>query len=78
MARNSGGASFTCPHDYGFYPHDTACDRYWSCEAGVSTLKVCGNGLSFDNTDPEFLTENCDYMQNVDCAGRPERGMNTL
>lgn len=69
-----GSGNWQCPHEFGFYPHDTACDKYYSCEASVATLKTCGNGLAFDASDPEFLKENCDYRHNVDCAGRPELG----
>ncbi|XP_045124325.1 protein obstructor-E-like isoform X1 [Portunus trituberculatus] len=67
-----GSGNWQCPHEFGYYPHDTACDKYYSCESGVATLMTCGNGLAFDNTDTEFLKENCDYRHNVDCATRPE------
>ncbi|XP_066990136.1 protein obstructor-E isoform X1 [Macrobrachium rosenbergii] len=67
-----GAGNWQCPHEFGFYPHDTSCDKYYSCEASVATLKTCGNGLAFDDTDPEFLRENCDYSHNVDCTGRPQ------
>ncbi|KAK3881522.1 hypothetical protein Pcinc_014041 [Petrolisthes cinctipes] len=67
-----GSGNYQCPHEFGFYPHATACDKYYTCDAGVPTLKTCGNGLAFDASDPEFLKENCDYSHNVDCTGRPE------
>jgi len=66
--------SFKCPDDFGFYPHETSCDKYWKCDNGVSELKTCGNGLAFDATDSKFLTENCDYLHNVDCGERTELG----
>lgn len=69
-----GSGNWQCPHEFGYYPHDTACDKYYSCEGGVATLMTCGNGLAFDNTDTEFLKENCDYKHNVDCSTRPELG----
>lgn len=69
-----GSGNWQCPHEFGHYPHDTACDKYYSCEGGVATLKTCGNGLAFDATDPDFLRENCDYKHNVDCSARPELG----
>ncbi|XP_068224677.1 uncharacterized protein Gasp isoform X3 [Palaemon carinicauda] len=67
-----GAGNWQCPHEFGFYPHDTSCDKYYSCEAGVATLKTCGNGLAFDNSDSEYLRENCDYSHNVDCSTRPQ------
>lgn len=70
-------SSFKCPDDFGFYPHDTSCDKYWKCDNGVSELKTCGNGLAFDATDSKFLTENCDYLHNVDCGDRSQLGKST-
>lgn len=69
-----GPGNFVCPHEFGFYAHELSCDKYYSCEAGVPTLKVCGNGLAFDNSDPENLRENCDYSHNVDCGLRTQLG----
>lgn len=63
---------FKCPHEYGFYPHSLSCDKYWKCENNEADLKTCGNGLAFDSSDPKFLTENCDYLHNVDCGARSE------
>ncbi|XP_018022825.1 protein obstructor-E isoform X1 [Hyalella azteca] len=72
VAALTGAQQFACPHDYGFYAHDIACDKYWACDLGVATLKTCGNGLAFDDTDPENLKENCDYLHNVKCGKRTE------
>lgn len=69
-----GQEKFKCPDDYGFYPHHSSCDKYWKCENGVEELKVCGNGLAFDASDPKYLTENCDYLHNVDCGDRSDIG----
>jgi hypothetical protein len=66
--------NFKCPDDYGFYPHSNSCDKYYKCDGGVADLKTCGNGLAFDATDSKFLTENCDYLHNVDCSDRPGLG----
>ncbi|XP_054272473.1 protein obstructor-E-like isoform X2 [Macrosteles quadrilineatus] len=63
---------FKCPDDYGFYPHPVSCDKYWKCDNGVAELKTCGNGLAFDDTDPKYLKENCDYLHNVDCGDRSQ------
>ncbi|VEN59255.1 unnamed protein product, partial [Callosobruchus maculatus] len=62
--------NFKCPDDFGFYPHHISCDKYWKCDNNVAELKTCGNGLAFDASDPKFLTENCDYIHNVDCGDR--------
>lgn len=66
--------SFKCPDDFGFYPHDLSCDKYWKCDNNVAELKTCGNGLAFDASDSKFLTENCDYLHNVDCGDRTQLG----
>ncbi|CAK1548175.1 unnamed protein product [Leptosia nina] len=63
---------FKCPDDFGFYPHHISCDKYWKCDNGAAELKTCGNGLAFDNTDSKYLTENCDYLHNVDCGERTQ------
>lgn len=63
---------FKCPDDYGFYPHSVSCDKYWKCDNNVAELKTCGNGLAFDDTDPKYLKENCDYLHNVDCGARSQ------
>lgn len=65
---------FKCPDDYGFYPHSLSCDKYWKCDNNVAELKTCGNGLAFDDTDPKYLKENCDYLHNVDCGARTQLG----
>ncbi|XP_076352996.1 protein obstructor-E-like isoform X2 [Tachypleus tridentatus] len=61
---------FNCPEYYGYFPHSRNCDRYWSCDNGTSTLKLCGNGLVFDPSDK--LTENCAYAFTVNCGDRVE------
>lgn len=66
--------NFKCPDDYGFYPHHISCDKYWKCDNGVAELKTCGNGLAFENQDSKYLTENCDYLHNVDCGDRTQLG----
>lgn len=66
--------NFKCPDDFGFYPHHTSCDKYWKCDNNVAELKTCGNGLAFDASDSKYLTENCDYIHNVDCGDRTQLG----
>ncbi|XP_018571556.1 protein obstructor-E isoform X2 [Anoplophora glabripennis] len=67
-----GQDNFKCPDDFGFYPHHISCDKYWKCDNNAAELKTCGNGLAFDASDPKFLTENCDYIHNVDCGDRSQ------
>lgn len=69
-----GQENFKCPDDFGFYPHHSSCDKYWKCDNNVAELKTCGNGLAFDASDPKFLTENCDYIHNVECGDRTQLG----
>merc|ERR1712071_135381 len=63
---------FQCPLESGFFAHDTSCDRYWHCQDDVAELKLCANGLAFDDTDPRNQRENCDYIYNVECGDRTE------
>jgi hypothetical protein len=65
--------NFKCPDEFeGFYPHLYSCDKYWHCNTGTAKLKVCGNGLVFDDIDPTYTSENCDYMHNVECGNRTD------
>jgi len=62
--------SFNCPEDFGFYSHVKSCDKYWACDNGTATLKLCGNGLAFDDSDAK--RENCAYPFSVDCGDRSD------
>lgn len=70
--------NFKCPDDFGFYPHHISCDKYWKCDNGAAELKTCGNGLAFDSSDTKYLTENCDYLHNVECGERTQLGKKHL
>ncbi|KAF7494579.1 hypothetical protein SSS_02874 [Sarcoptes scabiei] len=61
---------FQCVDDFGFYPHIKSCDKYWACDNGTATLKTCGNGLVFDDSDTR--RENCAYPFSVDCGDRSD------
>jgi hypothetical protein len=63
-------AYYDCPDDFGFFPHSRSCDKYFACSNGTATLKLCGNGLVFDATDP--LRENCAYPFSVKCGDRTD------
>lgn len=67
---SSSAGNFICPEKSGFYPHQKSCDKYYACENGTATLKVCGNGLVFDDADS--LRENCAYPFSVDCGSRTD------
>ena len=67
-----GRVDYQCPDRFGFFPHHKSCDKYYSCENGTATLKVCGNGLVFDSVDP--TRENCAYPFSVDCGERTDLG----
>ncbi|XP_066990138.1 protein obstructor-E isoform X2 [Macrobrachium rosenbergii] len=61
---------FVCPKDTGFFAHETQCDAYWSCQGGVPSFKLCGNGLAFD--DRNDTREHCNYLFTVECGSRTE------
>ncbi|KAK4337269.1 hypothetical protein RND71_043267 [Anisodus tanguticus] len=63
---------YNCPDRFGFFPHHKSCDKYYSCENGTAILKVCGNGLVFDDSDS--TRENCAYPFSVDCGERTDLG----
>lgn len=62
----SSGQSYVCPDSFGYFRHHKSCDKYWACENNTATLKLCGNGLMFDDSDPK--RENCAYPFSVDCG----------
>ncbi|XP_076048347.1 chitin binding Peritrophin-A domain-containing protein Gasp [Oratosquilla oratoria] len=61
---------YVCPEEDGFYPHETKCDAYWSCKDGQAEYKLCGNGLAFDDSNPD--REHCNYLFSVNCGNRTE------
>lgn len=60
-----------CPNDkYGQYKDNVQCDKYYECVDGVSTEKICPDGLVFDESIR--LKNKCDQPFNVDCEDRIE------
>jgi hypothetical protein len=62
----------------GFFSDPEQCDLYYECVDGVSTVKLCPDGLMFDDTNK--IDAKCDYPFNVDCGKReyvqePETGI---
>lgn len=69
---DEGASEFYCEELYGYFGHDTYCDKYWSCDNGTETLKECGNGLMFDTRDNRV--ESCNYDYIVPCGTRNKKG----
>lgn len=62
---------FKCPADRsGQFQHPTQCDKYYECDYGVATEKICPDGLVFDESIR--LKNKCDQPFNVDCGDRTE------
>ena len=72
MAQDYIYEDYVCPKPDGFFPHETQCDAYWHCEGGYAEFKLCGNGLSFDDTDD--TRAHCNYRFTIDCGNRTEFG----
>lgn len=64
-------AQFKCPDKkYGQYEDTVQCDKYYECDEGVATSKLCPDGLVFDPTNRKI--NKCDQPFNVDCGDRLE------
>lgn len=62
---------FQCPNDKsGQYKDTVQCDKYYTCDDGVATERLCPDGLVFDETIR--LKNKCDQPFNVDCGDRTE------
>lgn len=46
------------------------CDKYYECDDGIATERLCPDGLVFDETIR--LKNKCDQPFNVDCGDRTE------
>jgi hypothetical protein len=69
LSRVSGGA-FTCPQKYGQFEDPKQCDKFYECDDGVATEKLCPDGLMFDPLNRKV--NKCDQPFNVDCGDRIE------
>jgi hypothetical protein len=54
--------SFSCPEQFGYYPDNKNCEKYFVCSFGVALHKNCTNGLYFS-----VQLQNCDWPSNVLC-----------
>ena len=67
----STNTDFQCPNDKSGQFKDTVqCDKYYECDDGVATERLCPDGLVFDETIR--LKNKCDQPFNVDCGDRTE------
>lgn len=67
---STSSRAFECLED-GIYEDPEQCDKYWVCEQGFATPRLCGDGLVFDilkgtagHNDP------CDSPYVVDCGNK--------
>ncbi|KAH1012280.1 hypothetical protein HUJ05_011463 [Dendroctonus ponderosae] len=60
-----------CPEPTGYFADAEQCDKYYQCQDGVITEKLCPDGLVFNDYSTEY--EKCDLPFNIDCSARPKR-----
>lgn len=59
--------SENCAWQYGVFPHQTSCTRYWQCWNGTSTIQQCPFSLLYND-----VLHSCDWPDNVpDCQKHP-------
>ncbi|CAH1403070.1 unnamed protein product [Nezara viridula] len=63
-------AEYRCPEKYGQFEDAKQCDKFYECEEGVATEKLCPDGLVFDPLNRKI--NKCDQPFNVDCGDRIE------
>ena len=39
--------TFTCPEEFGYYPHPDECSKYYVCVFGGPLLETCTIGLMY-------------------------------
>ncbi|UJR15055.1 hypothetical protein I4U23_002026 [Adineta vaga] len=52
---------FICPKD-GRWPHPSDCEKYYTCNTGISVEGWCGSDMSYD---PDH--QRCDLTKNIEC-----------
>ncbi|KAG8034309.1 hypothetical protein G9C98_007385 [Cotesia typhae] len=70
MDNIDSNAVFTCPKKDGQYEDPVQCDKYYDCEDGIATEKLCPDGLVFDPLNRKI--NKCDQPFNVECGDRTE------
>jgi hypothetical protein len=59
-----------CPEENGFFADAIQCDRYYECQDGVVSEKLCKDGLVFDASSEKVAV--CSFPFSINCTGRPE------
>lgn len=45
--RIPGQVEFSCPEEFGYYPHPNDCTQYYVCVFGGAVLESCTGGLMY-------------------------------
>ncbi|XP_055703111.1 protein obstructor-E-like [Phlebotomus papatasi] len=64
------GTTDQCPEPFGFFADAEQCDKYYECNDGAITEKLCPDGMVFNDFSPD--QEKCDLPFNIDCSQRPK------
>lgn len=59
---SSSSNEFSCPEEFGYFPHPSDCSLYYVCVFGGALLESCTGGLMYSH---ELQT--CDWPRNVGC-----------
>lgn len=62
---SSSSSDFSCPEEFGYFPHPHDCSLYYVCVFGGALLESCTGGLMYSH---ELQT--CDWPRNVGCEVR--------
>ena len=54
---------FTCPEEFGYFPHPDDCTQYYVCVFGGALLESCTGGLMYSHD-----LQTCDWPRNVHCG----------
>ncbi|CAG7833616.1 unnamed protein product, partial [Allacma fusca] len=54
---------FTCPEEFGYFPHPDDCTQYYVCVFGGALLESCTGGLMYSHD-----LQTCDWPRNVNCG----------
>ncbi|XP_065219258.1 uncharacterized protein Cda5 [Planococcus citri] len=71
--RNNKPDEFSCPEEFGYYPHPTDCTQYYVCVFGGALLESCTGGLMYSHD-----LQTCDWPRNVGCGASPASAANSL
>ncbi|KAG5869731.1 hypothetical protein JTB14_021710 [Gonioctena quinquepunctata] len=63
-------SSDQCPEPDGYFADAEQCDKYYHCQSGKITDKLCPDGQVFNDYSTEY--EKCDLPLNIDCSSRPK------